>query len=260
MKAQILDNKGKQGTTELPEVFSSQVRADILLKVFESQKRFQEMGNTPFAGMKYSASGIIRHKRHSWKSGYGKGIARTPRKIMSRHGSSFNWVGATAANTRGGRQSHPPRTEENQFRKINKKELAIAMNSAFAGTAEKILLEKKYNTEITGNYVFVAKDSLLSVKTKDFLKIMQDAFGNLYEKILKTRQQRAGKGKARGRRYKISAGLLFVIADDEKMNRSGIEVVKVSELRIKDLAPNGVAGRFTIYTEKAIKQISQNFK
>ena len=52
----------------------------ILLKVFEAQKRWQEMGNTPFAGMKYSASGIIRHKRHSWKAGYGKGIARTPKK------------------------------------------------------------------------------------------------------------------------------------------------------------------------------------
>ena len=259
MKTLILDKNGKQGSIELPGNFSSQIRNDILLKVFEAQKRKQEMAPELYAGMKYSASGIIRHKRHSWKSGYGKGIARTPRKIMSRHGSSFNWVGATVANARGGRQAHPPKTEENQFRKINKKELLIAMNSGFSGTADKNSVEKKYNAKVE-NSVFVARDSLLSIKTKDFFNILKQGFGENYEKILKHKTQRAGKGKARGRKFKSNAGLLFVIADDENMNRKGIDVVRVSELRISDLAPNGVAGRFACYTEKAIKQIGERFK
>jgi large subunit ribosomal protein L4e len=259
MKSQILDSKGKSGSMELPENFSAQIRKDVLLKAFEAQKRFQEMGNTPFAGMKYSASGTIRRKRHSWKSGYGRGAARTPRKVMSRHGSSFNWVGATAANTRGGRQSHPPRTEENQFRKINKKELLIAMNSGFAGTADKISVNEKYHMEAKECF-FVAKDSMLSLKSKDFFKIMKEAFGEAYEKILQHKTQRAGKGKTRGRTYKSNAGMLFVVASDEKMNRKGIDVVKVNELMIKDLAPNGEPGRFACYTEKAIKEIGDKYK
>ena len=260
MKAQILDKSGKTESMELPSNFASQIRNDILLKVFEAQKLHQPMGNEPFAGMKYSAIGIIRHKRHSWKSGYGKGIARTPRKIMSRHGSSFNWVGASVANARGGRQAHGPKIEENQFRKINKKELLIAMNSGFSGTVDKKSLETKYNLKIK-EIIFVVKDSLLSLKTKEFFKILKESYGaEIYEKILKHKTQRAGKGKARGRRFKSNAGLLFVVADDEKMNRKGIDVVNVSELRISDLAPNGIAGRFSCYTEKAIKQIGEKFK
>jgi len=259
MKTQILDKSGKTESVELPSNFSSQIREDILSKVFEAQKLKPEMGTGFYAGMKYSASGIIRHKRHSWKSGYGKGIARTPRKIMSRHGTSFNWVGATVANARGGRQAHPPKTEENQFKKINKKELLIAMNSGFSGTADKKSIEKKYS--FSGNSIFVVKDSLLSMKSGEFFDLMEKAFGEeAYEKILKHKTQRAGKGKARGRRYKSNAGLLFVVADDEDMQRKGIEVVNVSSLRVHDLAPNGVPGRFACYTEKAIKQIGEKFK
>lgn len=259
MKTQILDKNGKSGGVELPSNFSSQIRNDILLKVFEAQKYKQPVAPELYAGMKYSASGIIRHKRHSWKSGYGKGIARTPRKIMSRHGSSFNWVGATVANARGGRQSHPPKTEENQFRKINKKELLIAMNSGFSGTADKNSAEKKYNAKVESS-IFVVKDSVFSMKTKDFFKILKDAFGENYERVIQHKTQRAGKGKARGRKFKSNAGLLFVVADDENMKRAGISVVRVSELRVSDLAPNGVAGRFSCYSEKAIKQIGERFK
>ena len=46
----------------------------------------------------------------------------------------------------------------------------------------------------------------------------------------------------------------------KKMNRAGVDVVKAKELRISDLAPNGEAGRFAIYTEKAIKEIDGVWK
>jgi ribosomal protein L4 len=44
------------------------------------------------------------------------------------------------------------------------------------------------------------------------------------------------------------------------MKRSGIDVVRVSDLKIRDLAPNGLPGRFAAYTEKAIKQIGEKFR
>lgn len=258
MKSQLLDKSGKSvGQVEMPENFNERIRSDIILKVFEAQKRKQPMGTYEEAGKRHSASSIQRRKRHSWKSSYGRGASRTPRKIMSRDGSNFNMVGAEVANTRGGRRAHPPKAWENLFRKINKKELRLAMNSAFSATVDKESLTKKYNKEMKANLPVVFKEEILKLKTKEFIEVLESVFGF---SVLQERRQRAGKGKARGRRYRISAGLLFVIADDEKMQRKGFDVVKVSELALKDLAPNGQPGRYTAYTEKAIKLIAEKFK
>ena len=54
--------------------------------------------------------------------------------------------------------------------------------------------------------------------------------------------------------------MIFVIASDEKMNRKGIVVKKVNELKVKDLSPNGVPGRFAVYSENAIKEIGVQYK
>jgi len=260
MKAKIYDKNGNAGREiELPKNFSENVREDILQKTFEAKKYKQPMGSFPWAGMQYSASGIIKHRRHVWKTSYGKGISRIPRKIMSRHGDSFNWVGATVASTRGGRQAHPPKSEENQFKKINKKEFLVAFNSGLAGTASKYYLEKKYGKKLE-QLPIVFDSGVLSLKTKEFIETLKKVFGECFDKILKVKKRRAGKGKMRGRPYKSNAGLLFVIASDENMKRKGIEVVKVSNLKIKDLAPNGQPGRFASYTEKALKEIGEKFK
>lgn len=260
VKAKLLDKTGKEKSSiEMPANFSGDIRKDVLLKVFEAQRREQPHGTMYFAGRNYSASGILRRKRHAWKVTYGKGISRAPRKIMSRHGQSFQWVGASANYTRGGGRAHPHRPEENQFKKVNKKELAIAMNSAFVGTIDSKSLEDKYGVKIT-NLPIVVEDSILKIKTKEFIELMSKVFGSASSKILKVKAQRAGQGKARGRRYKSSAGLLFVISSDEKMNRKGIEVVKAKELALKDLAPNGQPGRFAVYTEKALKEINNTWR
>jgi large subunit ribosomal protein L4e len=261
MKTKILDKNGKEkGNLDLPKNFFSVVRPDILLKVFETQKGIysQAFGAMKGAGAGYSASGILKHRRHDWKSTYGKGISRVPRKILSRHGSSFNWVGATVSNTRGGRRPHAPRSEKNPFKKINKKELLIAFNSAFVGTIDPKLLEKKYGKKIQTGLVF--DDEITNIKTKEFLALLKNILGESYINAIRKKTIRAGIGKMRGRKYKSNAGMLFVVGKGEDMKRKGIEVVKVNELKISDLAPNGEPGRITFYTEKAVKEIGEIFK
>lgn len=257
VKTKLISKTGTGKEFELPKNFSIKIRKDILLKVFEAQKLKQPMGAKKGAGAGYSASGILKHRRNVWKTTYGKGISRIPRKIFSRSGASFNWQGATVSSTRGGRRAHPPKSIENQFKKINKKELKIAFDSAFAGTVDAKSLEKKYNKKIESGFVF--SEDILKMKTKDFLELMKKVFGSL-DKVIKKKSVRAGKGKLRGRKYKSNAGLLFVVGKEEKMKRKGIEVVNVEDLRIKDLAPNGEPGRITCYTEKAIKEIGERFK
>ena len=261
MKAKMFDKSGKEkGSVDLPKNFGGKIRADILLKVFEAQRGIyaQAYGSMEGAGAQYSASGISKKKRHDWKATYGKGISRVPRKVMSRHGASFNWIGATVSNTRGGRRPHAPRSAKNPFLKVNKKELLLAFNSAFAGTVDAKALEKKYSRKVESGFVF--DDKFLGVKTKDFIVVMKKVFGDAFGSVMKTKSIRAGIGKMRGRKYKSNAGLLFVVGNEEQMKRKGVEVVSVNDLTIKDLAPNGEPGRLVCYSENAIKEIGERFK
>lgn len=258
MKAKLYDKAGKvKDDVNLPKAFSGRIRADVLLKVFEAQKGvfMHSYGAKEGAGAQYSASGISIKARHKWKGTYGKGIARIPRKIMSRHGASFNWVGATTANARGGRKPHAPRALKNLFKKINKKEQELALKSGLIGSLDAKVLEKKFGRKVNVGGVFVS--DILSAKTKDFVAAMKAVFGD--ENFMKTKSIRAGIGKMRGRKYKTNAGLLFVVGSEEEMKRSGIDVVKVRDLSVKDLAPNGVAGRMVCYTEKAIEELGVRF-
>jgi large subunit ribosomal protein L4e len=261
MKGKVLDKSGKEkATIDLPKNFSAKIREDILSKVFEAQKLAytQSYGAKIGAGAGYSASGIVRHKRHAWKSAYGKGMSRIPRKILSRNGASFNWVGATVSNTRGGRKPHAPRSEKNLFKKINKKELLIAFNSALVGTTSSESIESKFGIKADSGFIF--NGDVLNLKTKEFNKLLESLFKEAYVKTVKKKQVRAGRGKTRGRKYKSNAGLLFVIASNENMKRKGVDVVKVNELRIADLAPNGEPGRFACFSENAVKEIGETFK
>ena len=261
MKTKVYDSKGKEKSNlDLPKCFNISPRNDVLLKVFEAQKTsfMQPYGIKHGAGAQYSASGILRHKRHEWKTTYGKGISRVPRKIMSRNGASFNWVGATVSSARGGRNPHAPKSEKNLFKKVNKKELNLAFCSALSGTFDEKALEKKYGLKVPTGFVF--ESSILESKTKDFLEVLRKLYGESFGKVLRNKSVRAGKGKLRGRKYKSNAGLLFIIGKDETMNRKGISVVGTNKLKILDLAPNGVPGRLVCYSENAIKELGERFK
>src|SRR3989337_3536876 len=110
MKADILDISGKKTKTiELPSAFSKSVREDLIQRVVEMKKHKQPYAPYFMAGKQHSASGRIVHRRHVWRSGYGRGASRVTRKNMSRRGSQFNWIAAEISSAVGGRRAHPPR-------------------------------------------------------------------------------------------------------------------------------------------------------
>ena len=111
----------------------------------ETKKRKQPYSPSLVAGRQHSASGKIKHRRHVWKSGYGRGTSRIPRKIMSRRGSQFNWIGAEIPFAVGGRRAHPPKILSMiNTGKINKKEMRVAFESALSATANKKMISRKY--------------------------------------------------------------------------------------------------------------------
>jgi large subunit ribosomal protein L4e len=257
MKTKVYDLSGKQGKEiELPKEFSSKVRKDVVEKVLEAKKFAQPYGPDPMAGKKSSSSGKLNHRRHVWKSQYGRGMSRVPRKRMLQRGSQFQWVAAFSPNAVGGRRAHPPKPKINDL-KINKKELKIAFVSALSATADKKYVVEKYSRLNEAEVPFVIEIKK-ETKTKQILDALKKILGESYEVAIKERSVRAGKGKVRGRKYKSNAGMLMVIGNKEKFKTTRFDVVQANTLGVIDLAKGGL-GRLTVYTEEAVKDLESKF-
>ena len=263
MKANILTIEGKKKSQiDLPKCFSEKVRPDLIQKIIENKKTKQPYAPSPVAGKQHSASGKLVHKRHVWKSQYGRGMSRIPRKALSRRGSQFNWVGAIAPNTRGGRRAHPPKAVSMiNDNKINKKELKFAMRSAISATIMPKIVSQRYLTlkDTKIEVPFIVESKIASLKTKQFISSLKKILGKLFETSTKKKTIRSGKGKMRGRKYKKTAGILIVIGSKEKIKSKAYDIVNVDKLGVIDLAKGGI-GRLTIYTEEAIKELGEKLK
>ncbi|PIN93526.1 50S ribosomal protein L4 [Candidatus Pacearchaeota archaeon CG10_big_fil_rev_8_21_14_0_10_31_24] len=253
VKGTLFDVKGtKKSEIDMPEFFSKTIREDLVAKYTEVEK-LSEMHNYSSykeAGKRHSASGTISHRRHKWKGAYGKGISRVPRKKMRRRGTQFFWVAAEVSNTRGGRRAHPPLGLRAPG-KINKKEMQNAFAIAFAATANKKEILKRYASLEDIKTVPVVIESLPQ-KTKDLKLALNLIFEGSSNIVFKTKKVRAGKGKLRGRKYKSSAGLLIITSNSEENKFKGVDVKSVNELSISDLYP---LGRLTLYTQKALEEL-----
>jgi len=232
---------------DLPKIFSTPFRPDIIRKSFNvlhSNKR-QPYGAYPLAGTRHAVASI----------GKGRGMSRVPRLTQGRNA-------AFAPCNVGGRRAHPPKVERNWKEKINRKESLIAKNSAIAATANKEIVVKrghKFNEKLTLPVIIDDKFEKIK-KTKDVIEVL-DKIG-VYEDILRAtngKHIRAGIGKIRGRKYKKPKSILIVSTNDDfqkcSKNLTGVDVVKPSNINIEYLAPGGDAGRLTIFTKSALKEL-----
>ncbi|MAG38413.1 50S ribosomal protein L4 [Candidatus Pacearchaeota archaeon] len=255
MKAQLYSKDGKgKGDIELPDLFSKDIRSDLVQKYINASVvlKTQPYSHDPKAGKKHSASGTISHKRHDWKGHYGRGISRVPRKTMWRRGTQFYWIGAELSSARGGRRAHGPKLVK-RIRKINKKEIQKAFNSALSATAFPEQIVSRYSSINKIESVPAVIESLPE-KTKDLKNAIKNIFQNMDNIVFKNKTVRAGKGKARGRKYKSNPGLLIIKADSEKVKSKEFDIVSINELSISDLYP---LGRLTLYTKKSLSESPQ---
>jgi len=260
MKLQILSiSKEEIGKQELPVQFEEEVRPDLIKRAVISihGNARQAYGSDPMAGKKSSAK--LSRRRHVYKTSYGIGISRVPRKIMSSRGTRMNWVGAFAPGTVGGRKAHPPKAGKDWTKKINKKERRKAIRSAIAATLSKELVSK--NHIIPDNYPFIIENKFESLKkTKEVRDVLKKI--GLEKEIERVSEKaiRSGKGKGRGRKYKSKTGPLIIVSKDCNLlkaakNIEGINVIMVKSLNAKSLAPSANPGRLTIWTQDAVKEL-----
>ncbi len=261
MKTQILSIDGKKiKEVDLPSVFSTKIREDIIKKCFETEKIMQPYGPHFMAGRHHSASGRIRHIRHKWGSAYGRGISRVPRKTMWRRGTQFYWIGAEISSARGGRRAHPPKVESMmKERKVNKKETRLAMKSAIASTSKEDLIKSRYlrlSSENIPKLPIIVESKFSKLKAKELVNSINSLLNKNSEVAFREKSIRSGKGKIRNRKYKKSAGVLIITGNKESVTTKMFDNKKVNELEIRDFYP---LGRLVIYTEDAIKDL-ENFQ
>lgn len=263
MKLPIVNQKNEpHGNRALPLQFEEAYRPDLIHRAFVTQRsnERQPYGSDPEAGQRHSSK--LSRRRRNYRGAYGMGISRSPRKITSRRGRRLQWAGATAPYTRGGRRAHPPTAEKSWERKINAKELKKALRSAMTATITPLLVEQRGH-RLPKDYPFIIASAVEQVsKTKDVLAAFQK--WNIADELARAavKKIRAGKGRKRGRKYKQRIGPLLVVSQDCPLVRAGgnipgVDVIAVPDLDIQLLAPGGVPGRLTFWTEKALEKIEQ---
>lgn len=248
------------GKVKLPVQFDEVFRPDLIKRAFDALRSHnrQPYGADPRAGKKASAK--ISRRRRKYRGAYGKGISRVPRKIMTKRGEQFNWVGAFAPGTVGGRRAHPPKVEKIFWQKINKKERRKAIRSSLSASMNKEIVSSRGH-EVPEKYPFIISSEVENIsKTTDFIKVLEKLG---FEKELERseiKKIRAGKGKSRGRKYKKRKGPLVVVSENCKLMQSarnvpGVDVVEMKNINVELLAPGAMPGRCAIITDKAVKKL-----
>jgi large subunit ribosomal protein L4e len=251
MKAKVYGLDGSiTDEITLPEAFSESYRPDVVRKAVHAMRanRRQAYGVEATAGKK--------HPVESW--GPGRGVSRVPRLTQGRRA-------AFMPGTVGGRAAHPPKPEKKWRKKINKKEMALARRSALATVGKADIVRQRghaFDEDVV--LPLVLSDDFESLdKTKDVVSALEKI--GVYADVERAKQGkhiRAGKGKRRGRRFKIPKALLIVVSDTALLRKAaanliGVDVVTSGELNVEHLAPGGDAGRLTAFTVKALKAMEE---
>jgi large subunit ribosomal protein L4e len=263
MKANVYSIEGQQTKQiELPAIFNEAIRPDLIKRASLSVRsgRFQAKGPTKLAGYQTSAEYVGR--RAAYRTMINISRARLPKlKLAKGHMGAVRIV----PQSRGGHAAHPLKPEATLVERINKKENRKAIRSAIAATANKELVMKRGHKISTDVPIIVASSFEALKKTKDVVKLLEKLKLDDELERASVRKTRAGRGKSRGRRYKKRKSALIVVKEDKGIGKAagnipGFDVCIVTSLNADLLAPGGVPGRLTIYTETAIEALKNLFK
>ena len=171
-----------------------------------------------------------------------------------------------APNAVGGRRAFPPKPEKDYSKKVNRKERRLARFSAIAATAvvERVLARgHRFDEKLSLPIVVDSSVEEIKSASEAVAFLEKIGVGDDIRRAKEGRHIRAGRGKMRGRKYRQPRSLLFVIAPDEDggtrhkalgfRNLPGVDVVSVQRLGTHHLAPGGMPGRLTMFSEKAME-------
>lgn len=247
MKATVYSTEGKVlKQIDLPAIFESPHREDLVKRAVlsDESKLYQPKGNYKLAGLETSAR--YRGRKEDYGSGKNKGIPHLPHEVLP--GGQLGKVKRVPHAVKG-RRAHPPKPQKKIVELINKKEYLKALASAISFSMDRKSVCKRANFEISVSLPIVLESNFENVKkAKDVVKLMEALnLTKLFEKA------KANETKS----------ALFIISNNSTFraaaNIPGVDVVRVSALTVKDLAPGTHPGRLTLFSETAIPEIIKRF-
>lgn len=242
----------EQSKIPLPEFFKTPIRVDLIRRAFLAAftARLQPKGSDPLAGLRTTAESL----------GVGHGIARVAR-------IKGGMRAARVVQAVKGRRAHPPKVEKILLERINKKEKKLALASALSATADRNVVVKRGHIVPEKPLPIIVSNDLEKINRAAQLRDILKKLGVWLdiERAQEGIRVRAGKGKLRGRKYKKPRSVLIVVSDHKELSKAannmpGVEVVNARQLSVLHLAPGGVPGRLTLYTEGALKVLEERLQ
>jgi len=263
MEVKVLDLNCKEIGRLGLEIEKIKIREDLIKRAFlatQSKKR-QPYGADKLAGKRTSAH--YHGRRDERWSMMNREMARMPR-IHGKAPPNLIWEARFVPQARKGREAHPPKVEKVWEQKINKKERRQAILSAIAASLIAEWVKKRgHKIEEVKVYPIVVEDKIEEIsKTKELKEFLEKIGLKKELERAKKKKVRAGKGKLRGRRYKKKKSILFVISEDRGISKAvknlpGCNVARVENLSVEYLAPGGMPGRITVWSESALKKLKE---
>jgi len=245
--------KSDQHST-LPGVFLSPIRHDIVQDVHSRMSKNKRM---PYAVSKYAG-----HQTSAESWGTGRAVARIPR--VSGGGTHRSGQAAFGNMCRAGRMFAPTKIWRRWHRKINVEEKRQATCAALAASGvPALVMARGHRIEQVPEIPLVVDDKSIqnidkTAKAVALLKSLKA--DDDIERVKESRHIRAGKGKARNRRYVQRRGPLVIYNEKGPLvkafrNIPGVDLCCVTRLNLLQLAPGGHLGRFIIWTKDAFEQL-----
>jgi large subunit ribosomal protein L4e len=253
ISVKVFDLKGKAtGKVRLSQIFKKPLRPDVIRRavIAVQSHRFQPQGRDVMAGKRTTAE----------SRGVGLGISRVSRL---KEGQTAAFIPSAV----GGRIAHPPLVEKRIRKKIPRKEMRLALQSAIAATASKeVVGSRGHVVDEVPDFPLIVTDDIEGLsKTKDVkTTLLQLGIWSDIYRVRESRKVRAGKGKGRGRRKKQAVGPLIVINEDKGIteaarNIPGVDIVTVDSLNVELLSPGAHPGRLTMWTNSALEKLDKLF-
>jgi large subunit ribosomal protein L4e len=243
--------------TKLPVVMLAPIRPDIVHFVHTNMAKNKRQP--------YAVSSRAGHQTSAISWGTGRAVARIPR--VAGGGTSRSGQGAFGNMCRKGRMFAPTKTWRKWYRKINVNQKRYAVASALAATAvTALVMARGHKISKLEEVPLVFDDKINSIKkTKEAIKAMESvgAYPDV-EKVKRTKKLRAGKGKMRNRRFVLRKGPLVIYDESDGIDKAfrnlpGVELAKVDNLSVLNLAPGGHLGRFCVWTQSAFNKLDKLF-
>lgn len=261
--ATVVDLEGKAGKQmELPLQFEEPLRPDLIKRAFHAlaTMRLQPKGTYPLAGLQTTAEYFGR--RHRPRASINVGRSRLPREKLS--GLRLGKV-RRVPHSRSGRRAHPPKVQKILIEKINFKEKNKAIRSAIAATIVPELVKARGH-KLNGSLQLplVVDSAIESVKRVHEARHILEKLGLAedLQRAAEGRRLRSGRSRLRKGGFRTPKSVLIVFGHDEGIWRAtrnipGVEAISVEKLNAELLAPGGVAGRLTLWTESAVKKMAK---